>query len=174
MRVPQSDPFSLRRLAKAAQEISAPPKPKKKVHPLGLGISSRNVYLTISGTIARLPSNEDGLSNLREVTATYVPGLQPQYSEGAWGALLGAPQLVVNLPSPNPDQFLTAGQVLPGDLVDRPHLHLGLVVVAMPDLVALTAGRELVATPVAGVAQLVLLTRERADTSSDAWLFAHW
>lgn len=174
MRVSRPNPFSLRRLAKAAQEISAPPKSKNKLHPLGLGISARSAYRTISGTVARLPSAESGLSNLRIISTTHVPGLPPQYAEGAWGALLGSPQLVVDLPSPDRDQFLRAGQLLPEDLAERPHLHLGLAVVAMPDSTALTSGRELVATPVAGVAQLVLLTRDRTEISSDAWIVANW
>src|SRR6266567_4982548 len=152
MRVSRPDPFSLRRLAKAAQEISAPPKSKNRPHPLGLGISTRSAYRTASGTVARLPSAEGGLSNLRIATMTHVPGLPPQYAEGAWGALLGSPQLVVDLPSPDRDQFLGASQLLPEDLAGRTHLHLGLAVVAMPDSIALTSDRELIATPVAGVA----------------------
>ncbi len=174
MRVPQPEPFSLRRLAKAAQEIFAPPRSSGKPHPLGLGISARNSYRTISGTVARLPATDDGLAKIRTVTSSYVPGLPSKYSAGAWGVLLGSPQLVANLTALDPDQFLASGQLLPSDLSDRPHHHLGLAVVAMPDSAALTSGREVVATPVAGVAQLVLLTRERTDQSSDGWLLAHW
>ena len=64
--------------------------------------------------------------------------------------------------------------MLPEDLAERRYLHLGLAVVAMPDSIALTSDRELVGTPVAGVAQLVLLARDRTDISSDAWIVANW
>jgi hypothetical protein len=44
----------------------------------------------------------------------------------------------------------------------------------MPDEVALSDERQLRAAPVAGVAQLLLATRDRGDLSSDAWVLAHW
>ena len=173
MRAPQTDAFSLRAFVKAAQVISAPPAAGKSPHVLGLGISARNVYRSLSG-VSRLPSVEAGLTHLRASTAVPVPGLPLNYSAGAWGALLGRPQLVVDLPSTQLDDFLAAGEVLPQGVGKGALRRLGLAVLAMPDSVALTDERELVATPVAGVAQLVLATMERADISSDAWILAHW
>lgn len=174
MRAAQSNPFSLRALVKAAQVISAPPPTGKSPHALGLGISTRTTYRSFSGAVSRLPSTDDGLTHLRASAAVAVPGLRQEFSDGAWGALLGRPQLIVDLASTHPDDFLASGQVLPTGLADGSLRHVAIAVVAMPDTVALSGERELQATPVAGVAQLALATRDRADLSSDAWIVAHW
>src|SRR5689334_21071746 len=112
MTASQSNPFSLRALVKAAQVVSASPTTGKSPHALGLGISTKKTYRSLSGTISRLPSVENGLTHLRVSTSMAVPGLPPSYSDGAWGALLGSPQLVVDLPSTQLDHFLAAGQVI--------------------------------------------------------------
>jgi hypothetical protein len=170
----QPNPFSLRALAKAAQVTASPPATSRSPHALGLGISARHRYRSVSGIVSRLPSADAGLVHLRQSTSRAVLGLPPDYSASAWGVLLGRPQLVVDLPTTELDNFLKSGQVISLDSVQGTIRHLGLAVIAMPDSVALTREHELVATPAAGVAQIVLATRERADISSDAWIVAHW
>jgi hypothetical protein len=174
MRPPQPGPFSLRQLVREARTISAPPQVVAKPHLLGLGIPARSRY-QLASRVNRIPSLEAGLSNLRAATAEAVAGLSPQYREGAWGALIGRPHLVTELSLASPDDYLAAGHILPAHLDHRRLIFLGLAVVVMPDSVALTSSHELAATPVAGIAELLLLqAADRSDVSEDAWMMTRW
>ena len=124
--------------------------------------------------MSRQPVRDEGLIALRELTAAPVEGLPEALGPAAWGALLGKPSLVVELPAPDPEEWLGFGHALPTTYRGGRLRQLALAVVVRPKTQSFTNVGELIGAPAAGFARVVLMTDARPDVSLGAWAQADW
>ena len=169
---------NLRRLVENANIVGPLPLRAKAIaasglHPLGAGIKAGKTYAPGKGKQrVPLPSSGDGFERFKDVIGNAVPGLRGDLAPLAWGALLGTPGMVFEIPVPTADALMSTG-ITPATRSDCTLRRLLLGAVIREDTGTVLAP-GFTGPTVAGLAELTVQMTRSAPRVVDAWLAVQW
>jgi hypothetical protein len=170
-----SNSFDLKRLV-AEAVLLKPITSRPDDHPVGFGLRSTHAFNLGHGVgklkLPKLP--HETVEELRQqIHGVEVPGIPEDLVPAAWNALLGSPGLTVSLRRPSYEEALNSGLIVPESRLNFVRA-VGLAVVVRETDLQFIDG-TIASSPVAGVAEVLLETKENApQVSANASISPSW